>query len=59
MMSELQLLGDFQAVSRRAVTVRLYSHDCKVVSLEYGCWSDWHLSYANCLGPFDFNLHNE
>jgi hypothetical protein len=37
MMSELQPLGDFQAVSRRGVTVRLYGHDCKVVSLEYGC----------------------
>jgi predicted nucleotidyltransferase len=34
MMSELQPIGDFQAVSRRAVTVRLYGHDCKVVSLE-------------------------
>ena len=34
MMSELQPLGDFQSVSRRAVTVRLYGHDCKVVSLE-------------------------
>ncbi len=34
MMSELQPIGDFQAVSRRAVTIRLYGHDCKVVSLE-------------------------
>ena len=34
MMSELQPVGDFQAVSRRAVTIRLYGHDCKVVSLE-------------------------
>ena len=34
MMTELQPIGDFQAVSRRAVTIRLYGHDCKVVSLE-------------------------
>jgi predicted nucleotidyltransferase len=34
MMSELQPICDFQAVSRRAVTIRLYGHDCKVVSLE-------------------------
>lgn len=34
MMSELQPVGDFQAVSRSAVTIRLYGHDCKVVSLE-------------------------
>jgi hypothetical protein len=34
MMSELHPVGDFQAVSRRAVTIRLYGHDCKVVSLE-------------------------
>ena len=34
MMSELEPIGDFQAVNRRAVTIRLYGHDCKVVSLE-------------------------
>ena len=34
MMSELQPIGDFQSVSRHAVTIRLYGHDCKVVSLE-------------------------
>jgi len=34
MLSELQPIGDFQTVKRRAVTIRLYDHDCKVVSLE-------------------------
>jgi predicted nucleotidyltransferase len=34
MLSELQPIGDFQAVKSRAVTIRLYGHDCKVVSLE-------------------------
>jgi predicted nucleotidyltransferase len=29
-----QDIGDFQAVSRSAVTITLYGHDCKVVSLE-------------------------
>ncbi len=34
MMSELQPIGNFQVVKSRAVTIRLYGHDCKVVSLE-------------------------
>ena len=34
MLSELQPIGDFQAVKSRAITISLYGRDCKVVSLE-------------------------
>lgn len=33
-MSELQPIGNFDTVKQRAITINLYGHQCKVVSLE-------------------------